>query len=152
MYDDYITDKVLTMEYCPSTKISDVDKIKELGLDRAKIAERLALRFRVQGSGFTLKDQSSPQSDYFSPQSDFSDFWGFVYRSAISYLEQLSNHGFFHCDPHPGNIGVDSGAPGGRLVYYDFGMMDEISGKPRKSVLRLACHDWGIMDEISCKP
>jgi len=31
-------------------------------------------------------------------------------------------------------------------------MMDEISGKPRKSVIRLACHDWGIMDEISCKP
>jgi len=55
MYDDYITDKVLTMEYCPSTKISDVDKIKELGLDRAKIAERFVLGFRVQGSGF--KDQ-----------------------------------------------------------------------------------------------
>lgn len=40
MYDDYITDKVLTMEYCPSTKISDVEKISELGLDRAKLAER----------------------------------------------------------------------------------------------------------------
>lgn len=47
-----------------------------------------------------------------------------------SYLQQLLRHGLFHADPHPGNVAVDAEG-GGRLIYYDFGMMGRIQPKVR---------------------
>lgn len=39
-------------------------------------------------------------------------------RATEAYLIQILRHGFFHADPHPGNVAVDNE---GRLLYYDFG-------------------------------
>uniref|UniRef100_A0A0G4IEX9 ABC1 atypical kinase-like domain-containing protein n=1 Tax=Chromera velia CCMP2878 TaxID=1169474 RepID=A0A0G4IEX9_9ALVE len=85
--------KVLTMDFLPSEKITDIDKIEAIGLDRKKIA-------RQMGSCF---------------------------------LQQLLRHGFFHADPHPGNVGVDTK---GRLVFYDFGMMDGVNEYRKDAIVR----------------
>ncbi|WP_413677221.1 ABC1 kinase family protein [Prochlorococcus sp. MIT 0916] len=47
---------------------------------------------------------------------------------ATSYLKQLVNYGFFHADPHPGNLAVSAD---GSLIYYDFGMMGFVSERIR---------------------
>ncbi len=41
----------------------------------------------------------------------------------ISGLRQLLEFGFFHADPHPGNLFA---LPDGRMAYIDFGMMDQL--------------------------
>ena len=49
-------------------------------------------------------------------------------KGAASYLQQLVRFGFFHADPHPGNLAV---ASDGALIYYDFGMMGQLSSRLR---------------------
>jgi predicted unusual protein kinase regulating ubiquinone biosynthesis (AarF/ABC1/UbiB family) len=41
----------------------------------------------------------------------------------VAFSEMLLKHGFFHADPHPGNMMV---APGPRLVLVDFGQVKEV--------------------------
>ena len=51
---------------------------------------------------------------------------------AEAYLRQLLTDGFFHADPHPGNIAVD---PDGTLIFYDFGMMGQIPAVTRARLM-----------------
>lgn len=51
---------------------------------------------------------------------------------AKAYLQQLLNDGFFHADPHPGNIAV---SPEGALIFYDFGMMGQVQPITREKLL-----------------
>ena len=53
-------------------------------------------------------------------------------QGAEAYLRQLLNHGFFHADPHPGNIAV---SPDGSLIFYDFGMMGRIKSNIREGLM-----------------
>src|SRR5437016_12657183 len=51
------------------------------------------------------------------------------------YGDQLLIHGFFHADPHPGNILI---RPDARIVLVDYGMVLEISPDFRQDLLRIA--------------
>lgn len=52
-------------------------------------------------------------------------------------LRQLLEHGFFHADPHPGNL---LASPDGKLVYLDFGMMSEVKRSQRYSLIEAVVH------------
>ncbi|MCC7202592.1 MAG: AarF/ABC1/UbiB kinase family protein [Nitrospirae bacterium] len=71
---------ILTIEYAPGIKITDVDGDKHSKYALAK---------------------------------KFSD----------SYLFQIFDHGFFHADPHPGNVFV---LEDGRICFHDFGIMGRL--------------------------
>ncbi|MGV0107329.1 ABC-1 domain protein [Nostoc sp. DSM 114160] len=53
-------------------------------------------------------------------------------QGAQAYLLQLLNSGFFHADPHPGNIAVSAN---GALIFYDFGMMGRIQSNIREGLM-----------------
>jgi predicted unusual protein kinase regulating ubiquinone biosynthesis (AarF/ABC1/UbiB family) len=54
-----------------------------------------------------------------------------------SYVIQTMDKGFFHADPHPGNLGFSSD---GKLVFYDFGLVINISDEMRQGFNELFIH------------
>src|SRR5256885_11988144 len=51
-----------------------------------------------------------------------------------AYLDQILVHGFFHADPHPGNVLL---TPDGRLGLIDLGMVARVTPEVRDRLIRL---------------
>lgn len=83
------TERVLTMEYIPGIKASEIAALNQQGFDLKIIASR----------GTDL------------------------------ILEQIFHHGFFHADPHPGNLFF---LPKNVICYLDFGMMGSVDRQARE--------------------
>ena len=52
-------------------------------------------------------------------------------------LRQLLEYGFFHADPHPGNLFA---LADGRMAYIDFGMMDQLSQEMKETLVDAVVH------------
>jgi ubiquinone biosynthesis protein len=102
----YTTKHVLTMEYFEAIKISDLDALDQAGVDRRKVAERLA----------------------------------------TSICNQILRDGFFHADPHPGNIQV---MPDGTIIFLDMGMVGRLNETRKEMVSKffigVASRDSGMV-------
>lgn len=98
---DYVSGRVLTMDYVEGTKITAVSPLARLDLDGSALAEEL------------IK----------------------------AYLDQVLVDGFFHADPHPGNVFLTDAAPGSgaprRLALLDLGMVARIDEKRQEQLLKL---------------
>jgi len=57
-------------------------------------------------------------------------------RTVEAYFHQFFDEGFFHADPHPGNIFVKPGTPdnGPIIEFVDFGMVGSITSAMKKSM------------------
>jgi predicted unusual protein kinase regulating ubiquinone biosynthesis (AarF/ABC1/UbiB family) len=97
IYWQYTGRRVLTMEWITGTKLTQLDAIREQGIDATHL-----INVGVQCS-----------------------------------LRQLLEHGFFHADPHPGNL---LAMPDGRLAYLDFGMMSRVEPYQRYGLIEAIVH------------
>jgi ubiquinone biosynthesis protein len=92
--EDFTSPRVLTMDYIPGKKITDVSPVRLVEIDGLKLSEEL---------------------------------WR-------AYLKQMLVDGFFHADPHPGNVFLTDDD---RIALIDLGMVSHLSGRLREYLLRL---------------
>jgi ubiquinone biosynthesis protein len=73
-------------------------------------------------------------SDVESLQRTGYDLREIARRGANSMMKQIFVHGYFHADPHPGNLFI---LPGNVICFLDFGMMGRIRREEREDFAEL---------------
>eukprot|EP00798_Chlamydomonas_sp_ICE-L_P018062 gene18062-24485_t len=78
------------------------------------------------------------------------EIWTLAKVGQTAFLFQLLEIGFFHGDPHPGNLlKITEGPNAGKLALLDFGLVAEIPIADREAmvsaVVHLANRDWGAL-------
>ncbi len=53
-------------------------------------------------------------------------------KFAHNFINQIMNDGFFHADPHPGNVHIRDG----KIVWLDMGMMGRLTERERRIMMR----------------
>lgn len=79
-----------------------------------------------QIKGFKITDKDNLEKAGYEPE-DIGQ------KLVLSYLYQLFTHGFFHGDPHPGNLIIHDG----KIYFIDFGIMGTLSQKSKKALNNL---------------
>ena len=91
---DFSGTRVLTMDYLPGRKVTDISPVGRTDIDGGPLVD-----------------------DLFH-----------------AYLQQMLGDGFFHADPHPGNVLLTDD---GRLALVDVGMVARLSPSARDSIVKL---------------
>lgn len=91
VYEEFSSQRVLTIEYCEGTKISNLQQLEDWGLDFQELTETL------------IK----------------------------SYCQMILVDGFYHADPHPGNVLVNQE---GQIILLDFGAVALLSKEMKEGI------------------
>lgn len=96
IHEEYISRRVLVMEWIDGIKINDYQTLEAAGISRLEVAK----------------------------------------RTVSAYFYQFFIAGFFHADPHPGNIFVQQkpSVAGPIITFVDFGMVGKINNGMKKSL------------------
>jgi predicted unusual protein kinase regulating ubiquinone biosynthesis (AarF/ABC1/UbiB family) len=96
VYDEYVSRRVLVLEWVEGIKINDYEALEAAGINRLEVAR----------------------------------------RTVNAYFYQFFEEGFFHADPHPGNIFVRKGSAGDGpiIAFVDFGMVGTLTKNMKHSI------------------
>ena len=85
--------------------------------------------------GIKLQERQVLEAQQLDPAS-------LIRTCVVAGLRQLLEFGYFHADPHPGNLFALPGRTGamGHIGYVDFGMMDSISDADRLTLTSAVVH------------
>jgi len=94
VYDEYVSRRVLVLEWIDGIKINDYTALDAAGINRLEVAK----------------------------------------GTVCAYFYQFFKAGFFHADPHPGNIFVKKGSTGDRpiITFVDFGMVGSLTNNMKR--------------------
>jgi len=81
-------------------------------------------------NGFKLTDTAKIKEAGLDPEM-------IIQIGVTAGLQQLLEHGFFHADPHPGNLFAMAD---GRMAYIDFGMMDQLEETTKETLVDALVH------------
>ncbi len=88
--------------------------------------ERINVQDYIGGVAGHDLDRLTPEAGYDRPL--------LARRGAQAVLKMIVEDGFFHADPHPGNVFY---LPGNRLAFIDFGMVGRLTSRRRDELLQL---------------
>ena len=102
-------------------------------VDRSLSGERVLTTTWINGT--KLQQRQELEAQQLDPAA-------LIRTGVISGLQQLLEFGYFHADPHPGNLFALPGKTGamGHVAYVDFGMMDSISNSDRLTLTGAVVH------------
>ena len=102
-------------------------------VDRSLSGERVLTTTWINGT--KLQQRQELEAQQLDPAA-------LIRTGVISALQQLLEFGYFHADPHPGNLFALPGKTGamGHVAYVDFGMMDSISNSDRLTLTGAVVH------------
>ncbi|EFN55778.1 hypothetical protein CHLNCDRAFT_57703 [Chlorella variabilis] len=92
---------------------------------------------RLRTAYSAARESGGAQPAAGAPPSGTSDDLRLVEVGVRCSLEQMLEEGFYHADPHPGNL---LKTRDGRLAYLDFGMMGQVDATIRRGLMRATLH------------
>ncbi len=138
--------------YRPSATIGEMSRMLRRELDFGS-EERNLQQFAARFEAHPVVKVPSPFTDFCTPRvltmewiegwkledadslrANQVDFEELAMRGANVYLEMIFEDGFFHADPHPGNLAV---LPGNRIALLDFGMVGRLEENLREEMEQL---------------